>query len=70
MQEDVPTTVDLDVDGLNLEHRRLVLRVLAREDDRCVHDDALTADEDVSEALVLHLGQTSLLAVERRRRTC
>lgn len=65
-REIVLTTIDLDVDVLNLEHRRLIVRVLVREDHRRTNAETFTADEDVGETRVLHLGQTRLLAVVER----
>ena len=62
-KEEVLTTVDLDVDVLNLEDARLVVRLLVREDEGDRGAETLTTENDVSEARVLHLRQTRLLAV-------
>ena len=60
------TTVNLDMNVLNLEHARLVVRLVIREHDSDGGAQALSTENDVSEARILHTRQTGLLAVVER----
>lgn len=51
---------------LHLEHRTLIMRVLARKHNRRRHAQTLSTNKNVRETRVLHLRQTCLLAIVER----
>ena len=57
------TPVNFDVDVLDLKDARLVVRLLVREDEGDGGAETFTSEDDIGETRILHLGETSLLAV-------